>query len=145
MKYLMWFSRYGSTEVREEYDITDCYDLELMRYEADTAVVDQYGVLCEVEEITFDGVGRVIPLDEWEQGLKAYKAKMEQERTQSEVNNPRPKPYGEVLVYPPYRSVASWVSVSTAYNRIGLAVQAEQWASQIGDARVKTRVFGGNT
>jgi hypothetical protein len=147
MKYLMWFARYGSTEVREEYDITDCYDLDWMLDDADSAIFDQYGILCEVEEITDDG-SRIIPDDEWEQGLEAYKAKVRAEREAKAT--PRPKPHGQVLIYPPFaedgpnRSVINWVDVCTAYNATELELLRERWALQIGDERVKVRVFGDN-
>jgi hypothetical protein len=147
-KYLMWFARYHTTEVREEWHIEDCYDLDWMLDDADSATFDQYGILCEVEEVT-DAGSRIIPDDEWKQGLEAYKEKVLAEREAKAT--PRPKPHGEVLIYPPFakdgphRSVINWVYVGTAYNATELELLRERWALQIGDERVKVRVFRGDS
>lgn len=58
--YIMWFTRYRYPEMHVMDCIEDCYDLDWMLEDAESAVFDQYGILSAVERVGQGVIDRAV-------------------------------------------------------------------------------------
>ncbi|QDH92370.1 hypothetical protein SEA_SPOOKY_105 [Gordonia phage Spooky] len=137
--YLMWFTRFGLSHLEIHFHLDDCYDLELMLDDCDTHIFDQYGILDQVEECTDTG-SRIIPDDEWETGMEAYRKRRDAEAAARRAKNPPPKPYGHISIRTPGsgRTVASgWEQLTTCSTEDEFNRVRDLWTARLGASRVQ--------
>lgn len=137
--YLMWFTRYGGTEVHEFDDIDECYSLARFLEDCDTADFDRYGCLDCVEHV---GAG-VIPDKDWDSGLATYIAKR---RALAEEERKRgPEPVGSIrLTHPDHPGRWDWAD-GTAYSEVELERMESEWVTRLGRDRVSVYRNGGRS
>lgn len=137
--YIMWFTRYRSPEMHVRDSIEECYDLEWILEEADTAVFDQYGVLSMVECV---GQG-VIDRDEWNRGLEAFKARRRAEIERHDLANPRPHAVGCIEIQSADSDVrfGGWVYLARFFSLEDLNSELVRLRTILPEHRVRSRVF----
>lgn len=138
--YIMWFTRYGSTEARTEFDIESCYELAHMLDDCESAIFDQYGCLGAVEKV---GEG-VIPDAVWERGFAAWKARVQAEyEAELAAEEPRPKVIGSIEVAPPdgRERRFGWYPMGNATTIEDLEAKHQRAIELFGDDRVRVRKY----
>lgn len=128
--YLMWFMRFGSTNLVTQSSLEDCYELEYMLDNADTSVFDQYGVLRSVEHVETG----IVPDNEWDAGLEKYIEKCKREDAKEAVKSPRPRAAGRININPPegFRSPFS-ATYRTYINEDEMFREYHTLSSALGD------------
>lgn len=143
---VMWFTRYGSTEMHFVDDLEEAYDLAWMLEAAETCVFDQYGCLGEVEVIGWGA----IPEAEWDRSLEQHKARKTAEREAEQAakraaGEVTPRPYGVVDVLPPdvkdRQNYGAAHGLVTAYSSEELDAEAARVTELLGADRVRTRIY----
>lgn len=131
--YLMWFTRYGGTEVRQFDDIDDCYALAWFLEDCEACEFDQYGCLGDVEHV---GVGVISDAD-WDAGLEAYKVNR-RAQAQSE-RKAGAKAIGNIWIAAPNGEGGDYIG--TAYSEVEFEAIKFKWSHLLGADRVRARRF----
>lgn len=141
--YIMWFTRYGSTESHVVDDLEECFELADMLENAESCVFDQWGCLGDVE---IAGQG-VISGDEWYRGLAEFQAKRAREyEARRAVTKDEPKPIGAVYVFPPAGRNRTYGGghFASGYSVDDLESKRAQAAKLFGEDRVSVRMYKTN-